>query len=252
MRSAGRLLLLMPRRTSGGTPTASYLDTVLAADPLAVWSLSESAGTTADNAEGTSSLDGTYTGATLANATGPDGVLSCPLFDGSSDYVDIGTAALLSAFSGTAGTLMAWGKVSGSGVWTDGGARNLAELAVDNSNRVILQKSNNDNTLTFTYAAGGTVENISATYSATSWFNVVITWDKNAGASGEVKAYLNGSQTGSTAQTLGTWSGTLDAARCRIGSRNSTPLNPWDGWLAFAAIWTSALTALEVAAVAEV
>jgi hypothetical protein len=54
----------------------TYKDKVLGTVPddlIAYWTLAETSGSTADNAEGTAARDGTYTGVTLNSSTGPDG-----------------------------------------------------------------------------------------------------------------------------------------------------------------------------------
>lgn len=229
---------------------ASYAGAILALNPLALWLLAETSGSAADNATGDAGYDGGYSACTLNNTTGPDGVLGAPLFNGASSYISIGTAALQAGFSATAGALLVWGKVAASGVWSDGANRNLIELAADNSNRVLIQKSSSASTLAYYYTAGGTLESVNAACSATGWFSAALTWDTAAGGSGEVKAYLNGAQAGATQTGLGARSGTLDAARCTIGSRNTTPLNPWSGWLAACALFDRALSGAVIAALA--
>ena len=49
---------------------ASYSDTILADNPVAYWRLGETSGTTADNAEGTATYDGTYSGGYDLGETG--------------------------------------------------------------------------------------------------------------------------------------------------------------------------------------
>ena len=70
-----------------------------------------------------------------------------PAFDGTNSYVNIYSASLNTAFSGSAGTFLCWAKVSGAGVWTDAAWRNLITLRVDASNYVEIAKSSTNNRL---------------------------------------------------------------------------------------------------------
>ena len=83
----------------------------------------------------------------------------------------------------------------------------------------------------------------------TDWVPFVITWDKAGDA---MKAYYNGSQSGSTQTIAGTWAGALNSASCVIGAANTTPATPWYGYLAHGAVWDRALPAAEIADLAVV
>jgi len=64
----------------------------------------------------------------------------------------------------------------------------------------------------FRHEAGDTeikVERASSEIPQNTWTHAAMTWDKNGGASGEFKAYINGSQVGSTQTGLGTWAGSV-------------------------------------------
>lgn len=222
----------------------TYTEKVLeveAANLIAYWPMDEAAGAVADNAEGTAARDGAYTGVTLGQSVSP---FTCPLFDGSSDALDIYSASLNTAWPGSAGTLFLWIKVSGAGVWTDSKARHLYRIRVDGSNFVGIQKRTTDNGMLYEFDGGGTYDQIIVgSVSTTAWMLTSLTWDVNAGASGELKAYHNGAQVGSTQTGLGTWAGNIDSRYCAIGSGGSTPASVWDGWLAHGAIWSKALSA---------
>jgi len=243
--------LIAAKRALLGSTGTPYSDKVLgteAANLLAYWRLQEASGTDADNYEGTAARDGTYTGVTLGQTGIGDG-LTCPLFDGANDYVDIYSISLRDAFDGATGTLAIWGKVSGVGVWSDDTIRRLVNLRVNSDNFVqILKRGSGSDDLRWSYKAGGTQEDVDLTTTTTDWFHAAITWSV---AADEVKAYFNGSQTGSTQTGLGTWVGSIVEDGTNIGALTETPTFVWDGYLAHWAVWTKALTAAQISSLAS-
>jgi len=210
------------------------------ANLIGYWPLNELSGTTADNLEGTAARDGTYTGVTLGQSVSP---FTCPLFDGANDFVDIGNASMSSAFSGAAGTVSIFYY---SLDWTRDTGR-LIRLAADANNEVDLYHIATDGSIRIEYNAGGTSEIVDVpTGSPSSWVNLTITWNKSAN---EMKAYLNGSQNGSTQAIDGTWAGSLNQILCCIGASAETPAQVIYGYLAHCAIWTKALTAPQILAI---
>lgn len=169
-------------------------------------------------------------------------------FDGTNDNVNIYSSSLNSSFNPDEGTLVAWAKVSGSGVWTDGTpTRYIANIqSVFATNQINIQKNGNNN-LRFTYAAGGTFKEINqGSLSSTNWYQVVLTWSKTAD---ELKAYINGNQVDSTQTGLGTWTGNLTSTDVTIGSYNTTgTTNPWSGLINDVRLYDRALTADEIKA----
>ena len=240
-------------RVISGTQAArgagvDYIAKVLTYSPIAYWPLNETSGATADNAEGTAAMDGTYTGVTLNNATGPDGSNGAPLWNGA-DYLNIYSTDLRDAFSGATGTVMIWLKVSGAGVWTDGNYHLGMRLFSDGSNLIDIRIKNSSSHLEYIYAAAGTIETVTFAASSTAWFHTAITWTKPGE---EMKAFFNGSQAGSTQGTLGGFAGVLAAANTVIGAASTAAVLPWDGWIAHAAIWDSVKTPAEILDLATV
>jgi hypothetical protein len=220
------------------------------ASMIAYWPLWEPSGSIANDISG-NARNGSYTGVTLGQPGIGDGH-TCPLFDGAADLVNVYSAGLAGAFSGAAGSLMAWGKVSGAGVWTDGVARYLVRFAVDANNYISLEKRTVNNTLRALYSAGGAAKGGSPAFSGLTWFHFAITWDKNAGADGEVLVFLNGAQSGVTQTTLGVWNGALAATTTVIGALNTTPSSVWSGLLAHVLVLDRAATPTEIASVYKV
>lgn len=222
----------------------SFLDTVLSTGPIAYWPLDESAGTTA-RCLVNSAQNGTYTGVTLANDSSGPFRTSAPYFDGTNDYIDVGTATLFGAFDGQEGSFMCWERVANAGVWTDGLTHYAVHLYDDGNNLMRLTVGAANNQIGYAYTAGGTSESQSTGgLSMTGWYQRVITWSLSAGANGEVHYYRDGAADGAADTALGAFVGPLVLAV--IGAFNVVPGNPWHGWLAHCAIWDRPLTASEI------
>lgn len=222
----------------------TYVQRVIATGPIAYWILGESAGATAVDQINSPAQDGTYTGVTLGQTGIGDGNTS-PFFDGANDSVDVFTAALTAAFNGTAGTALFWVIVFNAGVWTDGSSRYGLHFIVDGANQIYMKKDNTNNRVEFRYLAGGVNREVIVTpISDLNWMAWALTWDRNAGATGEAIGYINGVQQGATLINLGNWAGPLTGAA--IGAFNLAPAGVWHGNLAHAIIWDSALTPAQI------
>lgn len=221
---------------------------VRAAALLAYWLLAETAGSVAANFEGTVARDGAYSNVSLAATIAP-GNTPAPAFNGTTSLVNIYTASLGSAFSGAAGTLAGWLRVSGAGVWTDGANRTAMVLLADANNYVHIRKSSTNNRLQLFYNAAGTLLTHNITLNPATWFHVACTWSAAANA---FRAWVNGvEQTPATG--LGAWSGSgLADTFCNIGAQNTTPAAVWSGNLAHVAVWGAALTHSEIKLLARI
>lgn len=173
--------------------------------------------------------DGAYTGVTLGQTGIGDGE-TCPLFDGANDFNDIYSAGLNTDFDEDAGTIAIWAKVSGAGIWTDNAFHWMSQLRVNATNRIFVFKNDDagNKAISFRYIAGGTNSAVNVVTTTTDWFHIAWTWDTVAD---EMKAYYNGSQTGSTQTGLGNWVGNLVDADTLIGANSETPDLIWDGCL---------------------
>jgi len=232
----------------------TYTEKVLSYGPIAYWPLAEKSGTVGYD-QVASAQNGTYARdvATMGTGVGIGDGNTAPDFDGTNDYCDIYTATFIGRFDGAEGTLALWAKVSGAGVWTDGAGRRPIQLRVDAANRIYIDKAAVNNTIDFLYQAGGTVETVTINpITDLTWMCFALTWSKSAGASGEVKAYYNGAQTGATQVGLGVWAGALAASATSLGAGGTGPFNPFDGYVAHGAIWDRPLAPVEIAALAIV
>lgn len=234
---------------SGGQ---TYAEKVLATQPanlIGYWPLAEDSGTNADNAEGTAARDGTFARnvTAMGTSTGIGDGNTAPDFDGVNDYCDIYSASLAGAFNGAEGTAAAWVKVSGAGVWTDAASRLFIQLTSSGTNTITLKKDNSNNRLELNYGAGGVFENNQMDgILTTGWMYIAMTWSATDDA---VKYYYNGAPEGATDTILGVWAGALAADKVAIGVAGTAPpgATPWDGNIAHVAIWTTPLSATQIA-----
>lgn len=164
------------------------------------------------------------------------------------DFMNLYSTTLNSAFSPTEGTMVAWAKVSGAGVWSDGAFRWISLLGTGNNNNLIdIVKNTTNNQVLARYIAGGTTKSVTISNSApTTWQQYVITWSKSAD---QVKAYLNGVQQDSTQTGLGTWVGNLGSTSTLIGATVTTSgASPWSGLINDVRVYNRALSDAEILA----
>ena len=135
-------------------------------------------------------------------------------------------------------------------MWTDGANRKFFNILADGSNYLYVRKFSGNNTVQVYYTAGATAKSVSVG-SQSSILNrlYTVTWDKSAGASGEVKFYINGAQAGATQTGLGVWAGS--PATSIVGATNTAPAQVTDGLLAHAYLRNRAETPAEVLRIAQ-
>lgn len=232
------------RRTVLG---GSCIDKVLGYSPIAYWPLNEASGATAV-CQVSSAQNGTYTGVTLANELGPDGVNYAPFFDGVNDLVNIYSVPFRDAFNGAEGSVVVWGRIN-PGAWTDGAERFLLRFRVDDNNRVDIGKAAANNQLFYNYSAGGTHSARYPAVSETPFFCAVITWSALAD---EMWPYLNGTPIAAVRNGLGVWAGTFNSNTTILGASNIWAGNPWHGWGAHCIAFDRPLTPAEVLSVSTI
>ena len=188
-------------------------------------------------------LNGDITGAFIDQSAGSK-LKKSYLFDGTNDFVNIHSAEINSIFDPTKGTLLAFAKVSGAGVWSDGADGELIRLLVDGSNFVFIDKTSTANQLRGRYAGGGTQDTVTIATSTTDWFMLAMTWDTSGG--GALKVYFNGVQSGSTQTGLGTWVGNFPSTNANIGAGSTSPSLVFDGNIAHTTLLTEVLSASDI------
>ena len=236
---------------SSSANALAYTNKVVALSPIAYWPMAETSGTTMLDASG-NSRDGAYKGSgePLLGQIGIGDGRNAPLFDGTDDFANAFSVSLQGAFSGVAGTIAQWAKVSAVGVWTDGTTRRSLQFQVDANNLVRFGRGTVNNQFVGAYTAAGTTKSVVVTTAApVGWVHWAITWD--AGAD-EVKVYMAGAQTGTTQTGLGIWAGSLATTTTAIGANSTSGANPWAGYVAHTAVWTSALNATQILSLATV
>lgn len=209
----------------------------------ALYPLNET-GVTTTALEIVNGYNGTLNGPTLGAIAGPGASMgNAAFYDSLVDYCQLPAASLDGPFDPNLGTILIWGRVFNSGVWTDGATRYILSLGVDNSNRLRIQKDTTNNSISFTFFAGGVVAARSITISSTAWNCFGLTWNKT---SNRIRAYLNGVQQGADLAYTGTWAGTLADAYCRICTLSGAVY--WHGYPSFLILSSAEATAAQMAA----
>lgn len=227
----------------------TYADRVLGVAPnnlIGYWPLWEASGNIARNyGLGGTARDGAITGGLLNQQPGIGDGHGCYVEDGSGDFVNVYSASLAVDFNGAEGTIIAWAMVAAASVWEDAAFRILFLVGADGTqNYAMIRKINTNNTITFTYEAGNTVDIVSAgSQTSTGWVPYAMTWSK---AANEMKAYIAGAQTGATQGALGVYVGTLADNFCSIGAVQNPTAQVWNGSLAHVALWNVALTPTQI------
>lgn len=231
------LRLAMPGVISSVPYSSILINTYGASE---VWPLVDIASGTTITAKVNTARNGTLAGWDLQNAAGPVPGTLAPFSDGTTtDSGNIFTTSLAGIFNGNVGSVFAWYRVANAGVWTDSTNRLGFVAQVNSTNLVRLLRDVASNTLRLERRGGGTVAVTDTSIGgSTAWFSLGLSWD--TGGSAELKAFINGSQVGSTATGIGTFTGTIVSAV--IGASTTLTAN-WHGWLAYTAvrfgsIWT--------------
>jgi hypothetical protein len=190
---------------------------------------------------------GVYTGVDLGQPGIGDG-RTCPLWDGVNDYGNVYSAGLAGAFNTSEGTLALWLRAASAGVWTDATTRNIARFAVSVSNEVRIQREATNGVVSVRYTGGGTNKQVNiSSLSGTGWYHVALSWSI---AANELRGYLGGVQQGATQTGLGAWVGALTSTTTILGAFSTLPQFVWSGSIAHAALWSTPLSAADVARLA--
>lgn len=198
-------------------------------DVIAQWMLAETSGTTADNAQGTSGYDGTYTGGFTLNQSGPvSGVASVEL-NGSTGYVTVPYSAALNP---NAMTLEGWVRFD-----TTSGTQTVVE-SFDSNRGWSLKLSSGLLQLTSGDASSEQSHFNYISRSAATWYHVAIVLDA---AADSLKLYVDAApdiNTNRSGFVMAT-SGAL-----QFGRRDTT--NYLDGRLSAFTMYNSALSQADI------
>jgi hypothetical protein len=188
-------------------------------------------------------LNGDHSNVTVGVAGNGRGIRYAAEYDGATSFTDIYSAELNTILDTDKGSLVAWGKAD---AW--GATRTIAIIGADANNQIDIFQFGGD--LRVRYTAGGVSKTITILPSATTtvFFMATITWDVNAGATGEVKGYYNGSFVGGLTN-LGTWVGNLASDSCVIGAGSTAPVTPWDGDIAPIDVYDEPITQSQITSI---
>jgi hypothetical protein len=211
---------------------------------IAHWPQWEASGATAFDQSG-HGYHGAITGCTLG-AAGMGDSHTAFSYDGATCYTDIYSAGFAAAFNGHAGTVGGWWKPSGTGIWSDGTARNPVRAQNNGNNSTLIAKDQAAAQINFNHVSGSVSKQVvvGGLNSWSAWFFAAYTWDE---AADKMIAYWQGQQTGATQTGLGVWTGALNSANCNIGCRDHSVLSPWSGLSAHVFYCNAALTAANIA-----
>lgn len=220
----------------GDNAALRYTNKVKALRPIAYWPLAEPAGAVVVDASG-NGRNGTYTSVTLGAIGIGDG-RTAATFNGTTSLANVFSTSLQSAMSFTEGSVTAWFKVSGSGVYTDATARRIIHLRnTANTEFISLARTttNNQFELRINGNGGATQQIVNLTTSALGWVMLGFTWSATGS---QCVGYINGVQAG-TAGAPVAWGAAMTAAW--ISSVNGAA-QIWSGTIAHVALWNTALS----------
>jgi len=231
----------------GGRSYAQRILNTQSANLIADWPLGETTGTTAANAEGTSARDAAYVNGVSLNATTFTDGTPAPSFDGTNDVVNAHTSSLASAINFNEGTVALWMNPDATFLasTTSGYLCILTDSGV--ANGIQMFKAASANSFFFRRSVGGVNKTVTKSILTAAWTHIAFTWSV---ANNQIIAYVNGSSVGS--DTAASISATLGSQRAAIGASASTGSVPWKGYLKYATLWTTPLSASEISALATV
>ena len=231
----------------------TYQDKVLSmasGNLIGYWPMDEASGAVAYD-KSRQRNNGAYTGVTLGQPGIGDGK-TCPLFDGANDFNNIYSAGLNTDFDDDEFTVAGWLKVANAGIWGAGDGTNDCAFHIGadwTENYFRILKSSQVNKLQCTYVSDTTSDTVEITMSLTTWFHIAATI---TGTGDAFIGYLNGVKQDTTKTGLGSWVGALEDGKCQVGSQTGSATLAWNGWLANFALWTTPLTAEQIAYLAVV
>lgn len=239
-RTLARRAVLTPQGAFG----ANYLARVLATNPISIRPLNEGSGSIIYDKSG-NGYNGTYTGVTWEGTVPPMGG-QAPRWDGALDYGNVYSAGFGSAFDFDEFTIMLWLKMSSGAVWSDGVFRTALSFYRNGSNQINLWKESGSAKIGFQRVGDGTSKvTTSGNLSYTDWFSIAISVSIGGGGllnAGDLRAYINGVQVGSTITgNIAAVGSGLNSARVLLGAANQTPENVHDGYEAWEIVYDRAL-----------
>jgi len=193
-------------------------------------------------------LNGAITGATVGQAA--DGKLGYSyLFDGSTDYVNIYSAALNAAIAST-GTIVIFSKVTNAGVLTDGASRNLFVVGAGGTDFLGVVKHVTNNTLRVTVKTQNNFQGPTFAFSSTSVTMFVLTYEYT-NPNTEYQFFINATLQAAITPTVGEFlnGAVLSSTGCVIGALSTSPTNLYSGFESHCGLWNRVLSQSEITAI---
>lgn len=231
------------RRALAAGMLIPYEAKILRTGPVALWSMSETGGTTAVDATG-NGYSAPYSNVTLNATTFPDGTPAGLWVPASNSRVQTYSAGLNAAVNKQEGSMACWLKVRAASLWTDSTLRWVYEMFVDTNNRIRINRPTGANALTFEHRGAGTIRAYNAVLSPATWFHVALTWSSAGSA---VRAYVNGVDVSGNLGAPGTYTGAPANTSMEIGNFVAVGANAWDGYIKYMGLWSRPLIADEIA-----
>lgn len=161
------------------------------------------------------------------------------VFDGTG-YIDISTVA--TTFNGNEWSIVVWAYNLGTG----SAALRIVNIEVDTSNLIRIRYTPFTNGIVWQYTASGVAKSVTFVATLAIFHCFALTCSKSAGASGELKAYFDGVQVGTTQTALGTFVGVPALTTTVLGAGNTAAQMGWVGGIAHAELYNVALSATTV------
>jgi hypothetical protein len=205
--------------------------------------LDDSAGSSTARDLSGNNFTGTVISATPGAIAAPGGVGTAYLFDGLNDEVDFLQAGLIAAFDPAKGTILGFGRVLNSGIWTDGVNRNFATFGINVNNSITFGKSVTNNNVRGRHFDGSAAL-VETAETTTDWFCLALTYSSGAN---QIELFLNGTSGGTAAGIISVGS-PLDSVL--VGSFRGIG-GFFSGYLAHLAYWTKVLTQPQIQAISD-
>lgn len=218
-------------------PYAKLVRSMFGTSLLAYYPLDETSGTVVYDRSG-NARNGAYVAApTLSNLQAPSGKLA-PLFNGSTQYINLTTSGLQTAMNLQEFSVSFWLKTDSAARWDSASNVGMFAALVNGSNSLnIFHQGVAAKSLRSTYVAGGvTAGGNNGLYYPSSWVHITISASKIAN---EFSLYYNGALVG-TYTPVGTWAGVPSSLY--FGAITGATMS---GWLADLVVTSRPITQAE-------
>ena len=206
---------------------AQQIKSLFGSSLIGYYPLDETSGATVYDRSGNGRNGAYINSPTLSNTQAPSGKLA-PLFTGAStQYINLVTSGLQTAWPGQEGSVSFWVKADSAARWDNATDTHLFISSVNASNVIAIHHQGvTAKSIRATYTAGATLKGGNNTlYYPSSWVHLSFSWSKTAD---QLFFRYNGAPTAVAVTGLGTWTGTPVTLRIAAATSGAQ----WTGWLA--------------------